>query len=73
MPYFADADTSGTGYVSWRETNETFITMVLSSVTNSVYPNLQPVNITSAVLIFWIGVGYWRNHTDKVFVHHACI
>ena len=64
--FSADADTRGAGYISYRETTQAFVTTTISQVTNSVFPNLAPVNITSAVLIFWIGVGYYNNKTDKV-------
>ena len=66
LPFEADVDTEGAGYVSWRETRDDSVTSVISSVTNSVFPDLAPVNITSAVLVFWIGVGYYKKNSDKV-------
>ena len=66
LPFQSDVDTNGAGYVSWRETNADSITSVISKVTNGVFPDLAPVNITSAVLIFWIGVGYYNKNSDKV-------
>ena len=66
LPFEADVDTEGTGYVSWRETRDDSVTSVISRVTNSVFPDLAPVNITSAVLVFWIGVGYYKKNLDKV-------
>ena len=66
LPFEADVDTEGAGYVSWRETRDDSVTSVISRVTNSVFPDLAPVNITSAVLVFWIGVGYYKKNLDKV-------
>ena len=71
LPFQSDVDTDGAGYISWRETNADSITLVISKVTNSVFPDLAPVNITSAVLIFWIGVGYYNKNSDKVKCYEA--
>ena len=64
-PYWCDVDTSGTGQVYYRQTNDSIL---LDRATNDIQSVLLSENvvITNLFIVTWNAVGYFDINTDKV-------
>ena len=69
-PFWADIDTTGTGYVWYRATNDASL---LSKAKQDIPYSLSGSNFSPLWLFIatWDHVGYYSNHVDKVCV--TCI
>ena len=66
-PYWADVDTSGTGNVSYRETQDlSLIRRARGDVLRAFSVRFQPTFLFVAT---WDRVGYFSSQTDKVSSH----
>ena len=66
-PYWADVDTRGNGSVYYRETSNASIISTVASHVSNAFPSHSPFYATSVVIATWYRVGYYDEHTDKVF------
>ena len=64
-PYWCDVDTSVTGQVYYRQTNDPIL---LDRATNDIQSVLLSDNvvITNLFIVTWNAVGYFHRNTDKV-------
>ena len=63
-PYWADADTRGTGRIYYRQTSDPNLLAKVTSQIQQGYPKSQ--NTTNLLIATWNAVGYYSNKTDKV-------
>ena len=70
-PYWGDVDTSGTGQVYYRQTNDSILLARVANDIQSVSLS-ENVVITNLFIVTWNAVGYFSGNTDKVRWIHAC-
>ena len=64
-PYWGDVDTSGTGQVYYRQTNDSILLARAANDIQSVSLS-ENVVITNLFIVTWNAVGYFSGNTDKV-------
>ena len=64
-PYWSDVDTSGTGQVYYRQTNNSILLARAANDIQSVSLS-ENVAITNLFIVTWNAVGYYFSNTDKV-------
>ena len=64
-PYWCDVDTTGTGQVYYRQTNDSIL---LDRAANDIQSASlsDSVVITNLFIVTWNAVGYFQRNTDKV-------
>ena len=65
-PYWGDVDTSGTGQVYYRQTNDSILLARAANDIQSVSLS-ENVVITNLFIVTWNAVGYFSGNTDKVW------
>ena len=64
-PYWCDVDTSGTGQVYYRQTNDSILLARAAKDIQSASLS-DSVMITNLFIVTWNAVGYFHSSTDKV-------
>ena len=64
-PYWGDVDTTGTGQVYYRQTNDPILLARVANDIQSVSLS-ENVVITNLIIVTWNAVGYFHRNTDKV-------
>ena len=72
-PYWADADTRGTGQIFYRQSTDPSLLARASREIQSAFPSSQNVTITNLLIATWDEVGYYSENDDKVAKYHAYV
>ena len=65
-PFWGDVDTTGTGDVRYRVTNDSALLMDARTDVLSVYPEFTLFNPTNLLIATWDAVGYFNRGIDLV-------
>ena len=65
-PYWSDVDTTETGQIYYRQTNNSALLVRATNEIQRAFPMSQNVNIINLLIVTWDAVGYYNSHTDKV-------
>ena len=65
-PYWGDVDTTGTGDVRYRQTNDPALLTIARNDVLSVYPTFTLFTPTNLLIATWDAVGYFQAGTDLV-------
>jgi len=64
-PYWADVDVRGTGNIYYRQTTDPSLLARATSEIRAIFP--KSLNMSSLLIATWNRVGYYNQHTDKVW------
>ena len=65
-PYWADVDTTGTGEIYYRQTNNSALLARARNEIRAAFPGSQNVIVTDLLIVTWDAVGYFDSNIDKV-------
>ena len=65
-PYWADVDTTGTGQIHYRQTNNPSLITRATNEIQRAFPLSENINVTNLLIVTWDAVGYYGSNTHKV-------
>ena len=72
-PFWADVDTRGTGNVYYRQTNDPNLLARATNEIKSVFLTSSNITVINLLIVTWDAVGYYSQHTDKVFIMYMYV
>ena len=75
-PYWADADTGGTGQILYRQSTDPSLLARATKEIQEAFPLSKILMITNLLIATWVDVGYSYQNIDKVnsaLVSYLCI
>ena len=67
-PYWADADTRGTGDIYYRQSADNSLLVRATEQIRAAFPDSQDLLISNLLIATWNRVGYYPKGTDKVTI-----